>query len=281
MVQVTLTYRNKPVATNTYAAGTSIETIRGDASKATRISRDRVSLIVPGDKKARVPETLPATPEAVTYGVKDLGPQIGWATVYYIEYAGPLLVYPLVYMFMSPVQWVQHVACLCWIVHYAKREFETAFVHTFSKGTMPFFNVFKNSFYYWGFAAFVAYFVNHPLYTAPSLSQTYLGLGLFAAGELGNFICHYMLAHNRAPGERTHPIPRGFLFDFVTCPNYTCEILAWIGFSVMTQSVPALLFTLVGAAQMTQWAVGKLKRYKREHGDKWPKSRKIIIPFLY
>ncbi|KAK6039137.1 hypothetical protein COOONC_23358, partial [Cooperia oncophora] len=32
---------------------------------------------------------------------------------------------------------------------------------------MPRFNLVKNCSYYWGFAAFVAYFVNHPAYTPP------------------------------------------------------------------------------------------------------------------
>ena len=40
---------------------------------------------------------------------------------------------------------------------------------------------FQNSAYYWGFAALVAYFVNHPLYTPPAYGnlQVYGGLALF------------------------------------------------------------------------------------------------------
>ena len=44
---------------------------------------------------------------------------------------------------------------------------------------MPIMNIFKNSVYYWGFAAFVAYNNCHPLYTAPPMSQVYAGLGGF------------------------------------------------------------------------------------------------------
>jgi hypothetical protein len=53
-----------------------------------------------------------------------------------------------------------------------QRIFETFNVHKFSHATMPIFNLFKNCSYYWSFAAFVSFFINHPLYTPPPVSVT-------------------------------------------------------------------------------------------------------------
>ena len=71
------------------------------------------------------------------------------------------------------------LACVCWCLHYGKRFLETLFLHRFSNSTMPFINLFWNVTYYWGFAAYIAYHVNHPLYTKPEETQTYIALAVF------------------------------------------------------------------------------------------------------
>uniref|UniRef100_A0A914WV80 Ubiquitin-like domain-containing protein n=1 Tax=Plectus sambesii TaxID=2011161 RepID=A0A914WV80_9BILA len=140
-------------------------------------------------EEQRVKELNLPTKGAQLY-FRDLGPQIGWQTVFLIEYAGPLFIYPLFWLRPSiiygskasePMAQVVNIACLAWSFHYAKRLFETVFIHRFSHGTMPQFNVVKNSSYYWGFCAFVSYFVNHPLYTPPAFGavQVYAGLAGF------------------------------------------------------------------------------------------------------
>ena len=56
----------------------------------------------------------------------------------------------------------------------------------FSHGTMPLTNLFKNCGYYWGFAAFVSYFVNHPQYTAPSTQVAKILLGVAVLCQFAN-----------------------------------------------------------------------------------------------
>eukprot|EP01113_Clastostelium_recurvatum_P018892 TRINITY_DN2226_c0_g1_i1.p1 TRINITY_DN2226_c0_g1~~TRINITY_DN2226_c0_g1_i1.p1 ORF type:complete len:304 (-),score=74.23 TRINITY_DN2226_c0_g1_i1:78-989(-) len=233
--------------------------------------------------------------EGATLLFKDLGPQISWTTVFLVEYGGPLFLYPLFYFFpqifygvsfdQRPLSLVQNLALYCWTLHYAKRELETLFVHRFSHATMPIMNIIRNSMYYWGCTAMVAYFVNHPLYTSPPIERVYFGLGLFLVSELGNLISHLMLRNLRPAGTTARAIPKGFLFNFVSCPNYFCELTAWIGFTIMTQTLTAGIFTFLGFQQMWQWAIGKHRRYLKEFDGKegrplYPRGRKPMIPFL-
>jgi len=84
---------------------------------------------------------------------KDLGAQVSWRTVFLVEYAGPLIIFPVVYyLSLSDTDVklpVQHWAMLMIFVHYMKRELETCFVHVFSRSTMPIKRIFINSAHYW------------------------------------------------------------------------------------------------------------------------------------
>ncbi|XP_055855276.1 very-long-chain enoyl-CoA reductase [Episyrphus balteatus] len=226
--------------------------------------------------------------------IKDLGPQIGWKTVFLAEYAGPLFVYLIFYTRpaiiygsanSNPISLTTHIAAGCYTLHYAKRILETIFVHRFSHNTMPMRNLFKNCSYYWGFTAYVAYHINHPLFTSPCMCQVYGALAAFMLCEYGNFSIHIALRNLRPPGSRVRKIPVADgnpltkLFNLVSCPNYTYEIGSWVSFSIMTSCLPAMLFAIAGAYQMTMWALGKHRNYKKEFKD-YPKKRRAIFPFL-
>ncbi|KAJ3087400.1 3-oxo-5a-steroid 4- dehydrogenase, partial [Physocladia obscura] len=243
-------------------------------------------------------KTLEKGKSLESYGVKDgdfvlfkdLGPQIGWSTVFFLEYLGPILIHAFIYFNQkliygaSALSKAQTLTFYCVLAHFIKREFETLFVHKFSNDTMPLRNLPKNCAHYWLLGGlFLAYPIYRPGFVgALALPNSFLLqlLGLFLYAEGSNFVTHVILSNLRPPGSRARKIPYGYGFNFVSCPNYTYEILAWIALTAISGSITTLLFTIVGAVQMYLWAVKKHKRYRKDFGDSYPKNRKILIPFV-
>lgn len=229
-----------------------------------------------------------------TIYVKDLGPQIGWRTVFIIEYAGPILIHPIVYA-LRPYLYssappegsqLQALTMLLIVGHFVKRELETLFVHRFSASTMPFRNVFKNSFHYWvlaglNIAAWI-YSPNSPTAKDPNLLIMYAGMLLYALGEFGNLQVHLTLMNLRSPGGSERAIPQGPLFDLVTCPNYMTETISWLGVLLVSNfSISVLLFAIVSVVQMMAWAKKKENRYRKEFGSKYKKKRFTMLPGIF
>jgi very-long-chain enoyl-CoA reductase len=76
----------------------------------------------------------------------------------------------------------------------------------------------------------------------PSTDLLYPGMLLFAIGIAGNFYHHYLLSQLRKGGDddKGYKIPKGGLFELVTCPHYLFEITGFFGFAMISQSVYAL-----------------------------------------
>ncbi len=71
------------------------------------------------------------------------------------------------------------------------------------------------------------------------------------------------MAELRPLGSKEYKIPRGFLFEYVTCANYTTEIVGWVAFTLATQTAAAAIFAACGALQMGQWALQKHMRLRK------------------
>ncbi|KAJ3320915.1 3-oxo-5a-steroid 4- dehydrogenase [Blyttiomyces sp. JEL0837] len=226
---------------------------------------------------------------------KDLGLQVGWTTVFLIEYFGPLFIHPLflfnqelIYGKSAPRTKVQETFLVLVLFHFFKRELETLFVHRFSNDTMPFRNLPKNCFHYWVLAGVnLAYWVYQPGFKGGLLSFIgdddfvfYAIVGLYIYAQSSNLITHIILSNLRPAGSKIRQIPMGYGFKYVTCANYFYECLAWLSMAILTGSVAVYFFLAVSFTQMYLWAVKKHKRYIKEFGDKYPKDRKIIIPFI-
>ena len=180
---------------------------------------------------------------------------------------------------------LQSLSLLLISIHFLKREFETMFVHRFSLATMPFSNIFKNSFHYWIISgAFLAYFIYSP--TGPTASEpnalvTIPGVILYLVGELGNLNSHLVLRGLRSSGGKERGIPNGLGFKWVTCPNYMFETIAWIGIIMVTKNWATAVFTAVSFIQMALWGKKKERNYRREFGDKYKKKMYSVMPGLY
>lgn len=221
------------------------------------------------------------------------GPQIAWQTVFLIEYAGPLVILPLMYLLRPYVyanaprsaSAAQTTSCILIVVHFLKRELETLYMHRFSNATMPFRNIFKNSAHYWIFGgANIAYWIYRP--DAPTAQDYHPHLVTFACflfliGELGNLSTHMTLRALRSDGGTERGIPDGLGFDLVTCPNYTFETIAWAGIWFMTWSWSTGIFVVIAVAQMAIWARKKEARYRKDFGDNYQKKRFGMIPGLF
>ncbi|KAI0181295.1 3-oxo-5-alpha-steroid 4-dehydrogenase-domain-containing protein [Hypoxylon sp. FL1284] len=285
-------------------------------AKAAKVSDyNRIGIFDPVAKKTLKDRNalLKDQPEVMKHGellVKNLGPQIGWRLVYCIEYLGPLLFHPLFYGLRNQLypavyplikdyvpapanltgelSFAQQAAFVMIMLHFVKRELETVFLHKFSANTMPFNYVFRNSFFYWAAAGLLgAAELYAPFAPAARIEPspansyaTYLGLFMYAAGELANFDVHYYLAHLRRPGETARKLPAGHGFSLVTCPNYMFEVCAWVGVILVTRSPSLLFFIVVGSYYMYTWGWGKEKAYRNQFGDKYKRKQFVMLPGL-
>lgn len=55
--------------------------------------------------------------------LKNLGSQVKWHYVFYLEYAGPLIIFPLLFLLGHKEQYneIQYIALAMAIIHYVKR----------------------------------------------------------------------------------------------------------------------------------------------------------------
>lgn len=298
----------KSISTDEFNGNSFTNDIVELIGKENRLNKNRIRIT---QEKGGVKTPLPLNKQLKTIGltqdtklmVKDLGPQIGWRTVFLIEYFGPIIIHSLFFYGLREVYgniYMSLTNILLYdltLIHFAKREYETLFVHKFSNGTMPFFNVFKNSSHYWLLNGLnCSFFVYVPRYLIPyegkiwdflfhtndfsgEMCAVFTVLILFF--EYSNYLTHKNLSSIRDKNPQNYEIPYGYGFNWVSCPNYFFEVMTFVTFSVFSGNWSYYLFTIVATVQMYIWAVGKHKRYLKTFGDEYKKlNRKAMFPYI-
>ncbi|XP_048392570.1 3-oxo-5-alpha-steroid 4-dehydrogenase 2a isoform X2 [Stegostoma tigrinum] len=106
------------------------------------------------------------------------------------------------------------------------------------------------------------------------------GLLLFLLGMAFNIHSDHLLRKLRKPGDTSYKIPTGGLFEYASAANYFSEIVEWFGYSIATWTFPAFAFAAFTAVSLGSRAVCHHRFYMERFQD-YPKSRKILIPFLF
>ncbi len=107
-----------------------------------------------------------------------------------------------------------------------------------------------------------------------------LGLLLFAAGFWINVSSDNILIRLRKPGESGYKIPHGGFFRWVSCPNYFGEMVEWLGFALMTWSLPGAVYALWVGLPLLAQALLTHRWYRQQFGAGYPAARRAVIPGL-
>jgi hypothetical protein len=171
-----------------------------------------------------------------------------------------------------------------WTLHYINRSIIFP-LRTHTKGKkVPVLIVFSAIFFNTINAGLNGYWLG---YVGPDYPDTWLtdprfiiGAIVFITGLFINQFADKKLISLRKGGKTGYFIPRGGLFNYISCPNFFGEIVEWTGFAIMAWNFPALSFAVWTAANLIPRAISHHRWYKEYFKD-YPKNRKAVIPFLW
>ena len=105
------------------------------------------------------------------------------------------------------------------------------------------------------------------------------GLAIFITGMIINVSSDEKLIHLRKKSTNGYQIPRGGLFEKISCPNFFGEIVEWAGFAIICWSLPALSFFVWTFCNLVPRALAHHKWYRSNFSD-YPSVRKAVFPFI-
>ncbi len=122
------------------------------------------------------------------------------------------------------------------------------------------------------------------MYTTGWLSspQFIIGTIIFFAGMFINIHSDHVIRNLRKPGDTNHYLPKKGMYRYVTSANYFGEITEWVGFAILSWSLPGVLFVFWTMANLVPRANSIYKRYRIEFTEEFNTlSLKRIFPFIY
>jgi len=106
------------------------------------------------------------------------------------------------------------------------------------------------------------------------------GLFLFILGMMINIKSDNILIRLRSDQGSGYHVPKGFLYKYISCPNYFGELVEWLGWALLTMSPAGFVFFLWTAANLVPRAKSN-HEWSKQNISGYPSDRNSIIPFIY
>jgi steroid 5-alpha reductase family enzyme len=103
------------------------------------------------------------------------------------------------------------------------------------------------------------------------------GAGLFMVGATINIVSDEILLSLRTRGSDGYRTPSGFLYRWLSCPNYLGEIVEWAGWAIATWSMAGASFAIWTAANLIPRARMHHLWY-RDRFPAYPRERRALFP---
>jgi steroid 5-alpha-reductase/3-oxo-5-alpha-steroid 4-dehydrogenase 1 len=214
----------------------------------------------------------PGIPTRLAWVLMEAPSSLGFAVIYFLG--------------ERAFEWAPLVLFLMWQSHYFQRSFVFPFLIKVRPGdttpiSIPVLAISSN---------LVISFLNAAILSWAAIGRGYelswlmdprfiIGATIFVAGYRINRKADAMLAALRKPGETGYKIPRGWLYEKVSCPNYLGEFLVWTGWAIATWSWGGVAFLLWTLANLVPRALVNHRWYHQNFPD-YPRERKAVIPAL-
>ncbi|XP_076441883.1 3-oxo-5-alpha-steroid 4-dehydrogenase 1-like [Babylonia areolata] len=195
----------------------------------------------------------------------------------------PSVVVPILVLLLTPCprasHWRNQVAVGLFLLHYFQRTFVFPLMIKGGKPTPLF--PFVVAFFFCVLNGYLqaGHLLNVADLDSGSSLRFYAGIVIFITGMGINLHSDHILRSLRKPGEEGYKIPYGGMFRFISGANFFGEALEWIGFAVLTGTLPAAAFAYFTACNVGPRACHHHRWYQDKFED-YPKDRKAFIPFL-
>ncbi|MFN8240521.1 MAG: DUF1295 domain-containing protein [Bacteroidales bacterium] len=212
----------------------------------------------------------------------------GWGPSVRAKWAWMLMEFPspflmTLFFFLSDEKnLVRSVFLALWLSHYVYRTFVYSFIQSGRNKPYPVLLVVMA----FTFNCFNGFVNGYGLFHLVSYNTSWLvswqfiaGVMVFLSGFIINKTADEKLRKLRNDNPGVYVLPDGWLFRYVSSPHYLGEMIEWLGWALLTFSIPGLAFGIFTFANLFPRAWSSHLWYRKNFPD-YPPGRKAVIPFI-